>query len=142
MSVLQTPENPAYDALFGAASHAMSFTRNCGFYGTLCSDPSRGINSVSDTVTCVVDLSQDDEQEIYHILGGPGWKTVLKVKQILPRLALEFDFGCDHDCGGTQAFALAHEMIKLMKMNPDKNGWMLDNVKSQTRYKDMDFGFY
>jgi hypothetical protein len=54
---------------------------------------------------------------------------------------LEFDFGCDHDCGGTEAFALSHEMIKLMKSNPDKNGWMLDNVKSQTRYKEMDFGF-
>ena len=130
----------------------MSFTRNCGFYGTLRSDPSRGVNSVSNTVTCVADLSQDDEQEIYHILGGPGWKAVLKIKQILPRLAgagpnlpenlvMEFDFGCDHDCGGTEAFALAHEMIKLMKSNPDKNGWMLDNVKSQTRYKEMDFGF-
>jgi hypothetical protein len=78
LAVLQTPENP----------HAMSFTRNCGFYGTLRSDPSRGVNSVrSNTVTCVADLSQDDEQEIYHILGGPGWKAVLKVKQILPRLA-------------------------------------------------------
>ena len=65
----------------------MSFTRNCGFYGTLRSDPSRGVNSVSNTVTCVADLSQDDEQEIYHILGGPGWKAVLKIKQILPRLA-------------------------------------------------------
>jgi len=143
-------ENPAYDALFGAASHVMSLTRNCGFCRTLRSDPPRGVKSVSDTVACVADLLQDKGQEIYHILGGPGWKAVLKVKQILPRLSgvgsnltetlvLEFDFGCDQDCGGTEAFVLAHEMIKLVKSNPDKNGWMLDNVKSQTTCKEMVF---
>ena len=86
------PENPAYDALFGTATHPMSFMRNSGFYGTLRSDPSGGrVKSVSDTVVCVADLLQDKGQEIYHVLGGPGWKTVLKVKQIMPR-EVENDF--------------------------------------------------
>ena len=51
---------------------------------------------------------------------------MLKVIQLLPRLSgagpnlpetlvLEFDFGCDQYCGGTQAFALAREMMKLVK---------------------------
>ncbi len=86
---------------------------------------------------------------------------MLKVKQLLPRevgndflfgkilsgagpnlpetLVLQFDFGFDQDCGGTHAFALAHEMIKLAKSNPDKNGWMLDDVKSQTRCEETAF---
>jgi hypothetical protein len=59
------PENPAYDALFGTATHPMSFMRNSGFYGTLRSDPSGGrVKSVSDTVVCVADLLQDKGQEI------------------------------------------------------------------------------
>jgi len=62
------PEKPTYDALFRAASHAMSFTKNCGFYKTLRSDSSRGVKSVSNTVACVADLLQDKGQDIYHIL--------------------------------------------------------------------------
>jgi hypothetical protein len=54
-------------------------------------------------------------------------------------LVLEFDFGCNQDCGGTQTFALGHEMIRLAKINPDKNGWMLANVKSQTRCEEVAF---
>jgi hypothetical protein len=75
---------------------------------------------------------------------------VLKVKQILPRLSgvgsnltetlvLEFDFGCHQECGGTEAIILAHEMIKFVKSNPDKNGWMLDDVNSQTTCKEVVF---
>ena len=36
-------------------------------------------------------------------------------------------------CGGTQALSLAHEMVRLAKSDPDKNGWMLKEVKGQTK---------
>ena len=40
-----------------------------------------GVEFVSDTRVCVADPLKDEGQEIYHVLGGADWKTVLKVKK-------------------------------------------------------------
>jgi len=155
------PDNPGYDVIFGASASANHFAENPGFYGTLRRRPMHGVESVRDTNLCVADLLQDTGQEVFHVLGGPGWKTVLKVKQIVPKhegndflfgkiiggtgpslpetIFMSFDFGCDVECSGTQAFAVAHEMVRLATSNPTKNGWMLNNVIGQTPCHANDF---
>jgi hypothetical protein len=151
------PKNPSYDLLFGAESDlACTAFNNHGYYGTLRKSPHSGAKSVNDTQVCLADLLQAQDHEIHHVLGGPGWKTVIKVKGIVakqgsndflfgkvvsgsgPNLpnncVIEISFGdyYEIDSNGPQGFALAHEMIKRSKADTEKNGWMAEYVTRQT----------
>lgn len=156
------PKNPSYDLLIGADSNGTfssigsMMCSSHGYYGTLRESPHYGVKSVSDTQVCLADLLQAQGHELIHVLGGPSWKTVIKVKDIVAKqcsndflfgkvisgsgpnlpdncvMSISFGECYDIDSNGPQGFALAHEMIKRSKADTEKNGWMTEYVTRQT----------
>ena len=147
------PANPMNDVVFGSVCKGPSIVGNRGLYGTIrtSQDPLR----VDDSFVCLADLIQNPGHDFYHVLASSGWKTRIVLTEVIPtkdgkdrpRLiggrgeSMPESNGFDLDlstsyvveefsCAGPHAYALGREMLRLARLEPEKNRWMLEHGQS------------
>ena len=152
-----------FDIVIGAQSKDSLITCQTfhGFYGTLRSGGPEA-PTISEETVCVADMLYHPGHRLWHVLGAPGWKTELIVDQVtlndgtqgrpevisgnignVPEsFIVAMDLSTDRcyedfDCGGTHAFALAHEMIQRGNRSV-KDKWMKDYIL-KCNVKEADF---
>lgn len=162
----EPPKFSLLEILFGPESGQTNCMPQYGFYGTLrCTSV---LACIPDTKVCVADLLHSQGQDLWHVLGGSGWKTVLSVESIAPIVAEGSNKGAIHpsiisaigpnvpetlvlsfcnsdfdeyDCGGPQAYLLGCEMLRLSKELPRKawlKDWLFSMVSSSLGESDFD----